>query len=358
MQSVKTFDPSKLFNQDTTMTQNNSNRLLKSVEVDMPLVQRMLNLLHITPLGDISVPENGRIASNVCINTRELGYVMLRFYPEGCQEEKTETGNVDFEIEALHYLSSNNIPVPTPLSFGLDRYKWEENGIKVFAYSLLPGKALKVTDLSNEIATQCSNLLKSMIKVSEHYHPSKEAPEGDLEYFLKIHQILVGRNSQLKSSPELKEMVEFTGKVIQKGEVSKTPRGIVHADFFFENILKESNGKLSAIDFGDAYYGLLVMDIVIGSMEFCVLEDMSWDLDMFKSFLVPHSEWLKKNKISSEMFHDLLAANCLRFAVYTMPNTLEANESVSENPYVIRFFKLMTPELESNIKSIYDQIIQ
>lgn len=340
------------------MTTNPTKRLVKNAAVDADLINKTLNLLKLTPIGEVTVPENGRIASNICVNTSEKGMVMLRFYPEGYHEEKLETGTVDFEIETLYFFSSHGLSVPSPLLFGPNEYKREENGIKIFAYKLLPGECFKITDLSNEIATKSGMFLRDMLAVSQKFVPKAEAPEGDLEYFLKIFKALLNQNPQLKTSAELNEMADFTQGVIQKGEIARTPKGIVHADFFFENILEKDDGTLGAIDFGDAYYGHVIMDVVIGSMEFCVLEDAKWDLEMFKCFLTPHAVWLKSHKISADLFYSLLAANCLRFAVYTMPNTLADKLEVKENPYVHRFYQLMVPEFKANIEAAYASVIQ
>ena len=67
-----------------------SGRLVNQVGVDILLVHRVLDQLNLTPQGSFSVPEEGRIASNICIQTQERGRVILRFYPAGCQDTKLE----------------------------------------------------------------------------------------------------------------------------------------------------------------------------------------------------------------------------------------------------------------------------
>jgi hypothetical protein len=99
------------------------------------------------------------------------------------------------------------------------------------------------------------------------------------------------------------------------------------------------------------------MDIVISSMEFSVLSDGSWNLEMFEASLKPHSEWLEENKIDFPLFYDLLMANCLRFAVYTLPNTLRQQEPVAENPYVFRFYSLETETLKIALQGSFNKIM-
>lgn len=345
-------------NRTMTNSTSSSKRLVKNAEVDSTLIHKTLQLLKLNPSADITIPENGRIASNICVDTHEMGMVMLRFYPKDYHEEKLETGSVDFEIETLYYLSSNGIPVPKPLLFSSSEYKIEENGIKIFAYQLIDGETLRITDLSNSIATKSGVFLRDMIQISQNYQPANLAPEGDLEFFLEIYKKLLAKYPELKKSIELKKMAVFTETVHKQGDLYKTPKGIVHADFFFENIVVKQDGTLSAIDFGDAYYGHVLMDIVIGSMEFCVLENAEWDIEFFKSFLTPNCEWLSTNNVSSELFYSLLAANCLRFAVYTMPHTIEDEQEVKENPYIHRFYQLMESELKSQIECAYSSVVK
>lgn len=64
--------------------------------------------------------------------------------------------------------------------------------------------------------------------------------------------------------------------------INDTPIGIVHGDYFFENILiNKEKEVIGLIDFGDAYYGHLLNDIVIGVMEASVIDNGIFNLDLF-----------------------------------------------------------------------------
>lgn len=324
--------------------------------MDVNLAIEILDLLTLTLDGDITVPEEGRIVSNLCVQTKEKGAVMLRFYPAGCQGSKLESGFVDFEVEALNFLASCGIRVPCPLPFANGDIIIERNGVKIFAYQSLPGKCVKASDLSVDVARKCGEFLKESIQAAETYFPGNlhTVPEGDLDYIDKIFLMQKKRYPQIGDCQTLTEMHEFLADFSLHQQLKNTPKGIVHADFFFENIVwDEASQTIGAIDFGDAYYGYVVMDIVIGSMEFCVKEDRSWDLEMFQAFLEPHAEWLKKHDVPFDLFYNLLLANCLRFAIYTLPSTIEGNEALSDNPYVFRYNKLKETALRSALEARY-----
>ncbi len=337
------------------VTESNNNgitmtRYVERVDANQTLVNQILGEFNLTPKGDYSVPEEGRIASNIIIDTHEKGEVMLRLYPAGCQDSKLESGFVEFEIESLHYLSKNGIPVPSPICRDGQNPVLQLNDTLIFAYQLLPGKCLEQSDLSAEVAKDCGILLRNMLKVAEQYQPTdgQKLPAGDLKYIAKIYNSLLEKYPHLQNDPSLKEMLAHTTKSELQERLAKTPKGIVHADFFAENILVDSK-NLAVIDFGDAYYGHTIMDIVIGAMEFCVLEDESWDMDMFSAFINENKEWLQKNEIDFNFFHDLLKANCLRFAIYVSEGCPAA-----ENPYIRRYDQLKDQKLIDQLEKAYN----
>jgi Ser/Thr protein kinase RdoA (MazF antagonist) len=341
-----------------TAVETNEGKLFEQVELSPELIQEVLDQLMLTAQSAITVPEEGRIASNFCVETAERGSILIRFYPVDC-ETKNESGSVHFEVESLKHLADKGISVPAPLLFKSGDYLLKLGQSHVFAYVLVTGRNLRQEELSIGIAEKCGRLLSHFIQVSQEFHPKdpSSAPKGDLQHIIKICSNIQETYPELKDSSELAAMAQEVQNPHLQHRLAQTPMGVVHADFFFENILiDEPTETLSLIDFGDAYYGHVIMDIVIGAMEFCVKEDKSWDLDMFRAFLKPNISWLSQHNIDWELFHFLLLANCLRFAVYTIPFTCDDQLSVNENPYVFRFQLLKTPSFIKEIKAAYDRL--
>ncbi|MCH9620243.1 MAG: Homoserine kinase [Chlamydiales bacterium] len=335
-------------------------RIVERTSLGDESINQILSKLNLTLLGeDVTIPEGGRIASSLIVNTREKGEVMLRFYPLSCADTKLESGNIDFEVSALDHLAKAGMPVPAPLQFTGGQLVVVENGIAIFAYQLLPGNPLEQKDLSLELATTCGKLLQQMRVASKEYHPPANPPTGDLQFLERIYNTLTQKYPELQGNPHLTAMLELLKTEGLADRLEQTPRGIVHADFFAENIVyDEASGKYSIIDFGDAYYGHTIMDLVIGSMEFCVLEDDSWSLPLFTAFIKTNETWLKENKISFDFFHDLLLVNCVRFAIYTLPGDLESHQSVENNPYIRRFEQLKDESFTKNLREVYEAAIE
>lgn len=338
--------------------QNNTQRIINRVLVDKLLVGKVISKLKLTLKNEeYTTPSEGRIASNIIVDTYEHGKVMLRFYPRGCQDSKLESGFVEFEIAALDFLSKNGIKTPSPLYFDNEQPMLLENDVLIFAYKLLPGVCFGQKNLSVDLAQKSGSLLRNMLSISESFVPKKgeKIPDGDINHIRKIYSLILDKYPQLRGNQSFHEMFEHTFKPDMVKKLDQTPMGIVHADFFAENIVYDEKSKsYGIIDFGDAYFGHTVMDIVIGAMEFCVLEDNSWDMNMFKAFIHENYAWLKKNNVDFEFFHDLLLVNCLRFAIYTLPSTLEEKAPVLSNAYVSRFFDLKEEKLIKRIRLSYD----
>ncbi len=271
--------------------------------------------------------EHYHLAKNKVAYLRDVSIgeeVVVKYYPV---DFRLESGSPEFEVEALSFLSTNGFPVPTPFLKRDDHL--------VFSYQLLPGKTPK---LSLEIVKRCGAFLREMLQITERYIPEKEVPDGDLDHILRAY-----RDSQLK---EPGEMCAHVTRGDLRERLERTPKGIVHGDYFAENLLVNGD-DLALIDFGDAYYGHLVMDIVIGAMEFSVLDDESWDLEFFKAFIDENREWLQKNQIDFELFYDLLLVNCFRFAIYLLPE---------DKCYVIHFHQLKDQSLKESLEEVYPHL--
>jgi Ser/Thr protein kinase RdoA (MazF antagonist) len=148
--------------------------------------------------------------------------------------------------------------------------------------------------------------------------------------------------------------------------LGKTPKGLVHGDFFFENVLSSHGMLAGVIDFGDVYYGSLVMDIAIGSMEFAMKEGEVWDFDLHEQFLAANKGWLVAHNISFDLFHDVLLANCARFIAHLChlrQDELEKNNcpegeiDLADIPYVARFYMFQQADIKTELHHHYRKVV-
>lgn len=337
------------------------------MEIEQLLHNKILPALGLSPEGNFLVPKEGRIAKNIIIRTNEKGDVLFRCYPKVSTKSALGYGveRARFEVLTLIFLSSNGLPVPEPLVF-LDGSKSQEiNEWYVFAYQLLDGETLTIEDLSIEYARGAGKLLNRFIEVSELYIPIGNEPKGDIEYIKTILNNFLIRRPEYKNEIIFSNMFNHLSNDFYLKLLEQTPKGIVHGDYFFENVLSVNGSIVGVIDFGDAYYGYLLMDLVIGAMEFSMQKEEKWQMQNYEAFIKENQRWLIKANISFETFHFVLLTNCIRFTAHLCnleqdaqdENKLKEPIDILNNPYIGRFNYFSDQSIISEMKKCYDKIV-
>lgn len=282
--------------------------------------------------GDFQMPEDGRIANNIIIDTN-MGKILIRSYDTS--QTKLETGNCEFEVRALNFLANVGCNVPIPLIFKDSKLIRTYGDIKVFAYKMIPGNRITVRNLTCSEINKIGEFLNTFVSYSSTFDIKglQAVPYGDQGHIRKIFKITCDFCKELTDDELFTSMLEICGDENVSKQLKNTPHGIVHADFFDENIVFDGF-TYGLIDFGDAYYGAVINDIVIGAMEFSVIDNI-WNFEFLDSFLTPLSGWLARHSINSSFFIQLLRLNCIRFLCYTL--RFSDYKNYKENPYYIRY---------------------
>ncbi|KAG8172140.1 hypothetical protein JTE90_001754 [Oedothorax gibbosus] len=281
----------------------------KNTELILKYISGFLN---ITFVGSRNESSLGNTTSHIILET-DKGTLCIRFYPKNHQ--KLETGNPLFEIKALQFLKKNGFNVPVPLSIE-DEYYFENSDQIIFCYFLIPGTPIPLSELSVDLAAKIGTYLNDFLKASVLYFSKECVFINTFRYILEIAEKVENTHSTISSSSTWKIMKSHTE--VNISILDGTPKGLVHADCFYENILRDGGGNvIGLIDFGDAYYGHLLHDVAIGAMEASVLQGEVWSLENVSSFLKAVTEFLMSYNISFEQFYETLKVDCFRFALYT-----------------------------------------
>ena len=304
---------------------------------NLVLVEEILLELGIHSKGEATSPDEGLIASNYFIDTVEKGQIVIR------ANELGDIKGVGFEVKALDFLGKHDAPVPTVMRFNDDSLEKHVEDKRVIAYKPIEGITVSSNELDScALATDAGRLLRNMIVPAALYEQDGTEPDGDVAFIKRITAEFLDKYPDLADHSFFKDAVITLTSEKYAEALRASPKGIVHADFFYENIIKRDDKLVGIIDFGDAYYGAILNDVVIGAMEFSVLEvNEEWKPELLESFLQPNADWLQESRIDFDMFQATLLANCLRFAVYTLGFEREDNSSASAdaNRYVQRYFK-------------------
>ncbi len=331
-------------------------RIIKDFELTPEELQRTLWAFGLTAKSPTATVGGGRIATNLFVETAEIGGVIIRAYPHGYGQAK-----VRFEVDVLEHLSERGCPVPRPIRLVRERTHHQSifstPEIEICIYKALEGSTVSQAELSVQLACEAGKALANLIPHAASFIPSALIPQGDLGFISGLVRAAKERDELFASSPIAAEMelVVSDGELVRA--LQKSTCGIVHGDYFFENVLvKESRTEVSGIlDFGDAYIGSIMNDIVIGAMEFAVLTDETWDLDCFDVFLRSHKSWLRREGLPATLAKKLLLANCIRFAVYTLPFSNAEGRPIEQNRYIARFTKIISTDLGHRLESIWSR---
>ena len=339
------------------------------MEIKGILTEVVMPKMGLTPKGEAIAPNEGRIAHNLIIPTEERGEVLFRCYPSESSKAALGYGTkqAKFELRTLSFLAQKGAPVPKPIKLANDdAYAVEEQDWFIFAYPIEQGITLEQDDLSRTVAEEAGNLLSEIMETSVTYLPQGDEPNGDIDYIERILNNFINRRPDMADEPVFGQMFNHLSSPSLREELEKTPKGLVHGDFFFENVLSRDGRLVGVIDFGDAYHGYLLMDVVIGSMEFAMKAGEEWDHDLHEAFLRANKDWLKENNVSFGLFHDVLLANCVRFTAHLSNltqdeldenGTPEALINPAENPYVQRFHLFQEPDMKTKLEKRYQMAL-
>lgn len=331
-------------------------RITPRLKIDDTFISETLKEYNLTSTGDQEFMGGGRIANNIRVSTVEKGDLVLRVYPRSYGRSK-----VLFEIEALVHFSKKGVAVPSLLETkkidASNGYMVSTDKVDAFVYTLLPGKTLEQSQISEPMARAAGAMLAKMCSQAKSFRPTKLAPHGDLGFISGLLRAAKERDRLLASHQIAGEMESVVSDLQTIEELSKTSKGLVHADYFFENLLVENGQVTGVLDFGDAYYGHVVNDAIIGAMEFAVLENESWRVDFWSAFLRENKQWLIEEHLTPKLAKTLLLANCVRFAIYTLPFSYQQGETIESNKYIRRFNDISHGRLGPALEGAYEEAL-
>lgn len=329
------------------ITSNTNNRILNK-----GYLNRIIEDLGLTQIGSPKTTNEGRIASNFILLTKEKGEILIRSYPVSYPQDQ-----IFREINSLLFFSKQKIPVPNILLFqDGEKLKCYANQW-VFAYQMIDGESPCQADLSNYLSKLSAEALSKFFIASSQYISKNEKAVNDQKFIQKLFFKFKKEYPFLLGYKPIQEMDKFLTNNDLEFWLEKGKKGLVHGDYFFENILVKDNKIVGIIDFGDIYYGCMVTDLIIGSMEFSVDVTETFRTEWMKTFLENLQPWLITFDLSAARFLDLLRINCIRFMVYTMPSELADDDFLPENNrYFARFVALNKPELVNAITKIFSEL--
>ncbi|MBA4310663.1 MAG: hypothetical protein C0425_10060 [Chlorobiaceae bacterium] len=332
-----------------TYSMNPPIRVIERQEGLSSLLPEIANRGGFSIIDDVQESKDGRIATNTVVQTNK-GKLLIRAYPES-MPEKLETGDFMFEIKALAYVASKGLNVPQLIQFNDGKNYLLLDNLVISAYPLIEGVTVMKEELTPEIGAKAGEFAAALAIIAPEFYDSKNFQE-ELTFIDNIFERRALNYPELKQDKLSISMLQYIHEPKLRSDLERTPQGLVHGDFFFENFVLCPDGRCALIDFGDAYCGYILSDICLSAMEFSALSEEEWNFDILKQFFLPVKSWMKANNIPSHLIVDHMKALCVKFLVYTIPFTCADGESIEKNPYRQRFAYLSRPEIVDEITRI------
>ncbi len=121
-----------------------------------------------------------------------------------------------------------------------------------------------------------------------------------------LRRILIKEVLPKYNNEKIKGEIIEKSKFIYKMKYSNLPRGSIHMDIDPQNFIFKNNNLQALIDFGDALYGILLIDLARGIYEFCLASGTNFDQELVKVFLREYQRYRPLTPEEKKCFIDFV----------------------------------------------------
>ena len=269
-----------------------------------------LDILSNYRLGDFRRAQaftTGAVQVNVRLTT-SMGHFALKHYQNRSRER------VLFEADLLRYLHRHAFLAPVPIGDRGGGFVGEHKGKPYTICTIVPGR-----NRENPNAAQLGQLAEcvaTLHKVSRGYRPShSQSRHADTRQFLWEAAQVEAR--KLGDSPNAKAKLRWMRDELDALKLPNSlPKGIGHYDYHYSNIMFV-NGRLSGlVDFDDARYTRLVLDVANMGDYWASLPGGELDFDRMRKLLREYAKNRPLNEAEKRHLFDAWKAQVLLDTVY------------------------------------------
>jgi len=230
-------------------------------------------LLERYTLGELETLEGiaqGVENTNYFLTTTTGEYVLTLF-------EHIARSDLPFYVGLMDHLAHHDVTSPAPMRMDDGSMIAEVNGKPAVIVTKLPG-----APRANPAADDCriaGHILAAIHVAGVEYDASLENPRGRawLERFARSVRPKLSALENALIASELESQALTDDAVL--------PQGIIHGDYFHDNVLWDDEGNGGVIDFYFACDDVLLYDVAIGVNDWCVNADATLDHARAHAFL-------------------------------------------------------------------------
>lgn len=253
--------------------------------------------------------------SNFFIETDNGQYVLTLF-------ERMQAEELPYFMHLMRHLSDKGIPCPNVMKRDDGNFLFEVEGKRGCIISRLPGRT--VERLNEAQLIDAGSTLALIHLAGNDFGEHRTNPTGRAWLHSRIEEMngAVAARFGEEAAHLLKD--EFSWQQLHEHDL---PAGVIHADYFCDNILFEANTVSGVIDFYYACNDAYAMDIAIALNALAVsIKPVETDLLRIKAFLDGYSSVRTMQASEIGAIPDLLRLAALRFWVSRLFDALFPRE--------------------------------
>ncbi|EKX67496.1 homoserine kinase [Streptomyces ipomoeae] len=274
----------------------------------------------------------GIINSNYRLQTADGDFLLRVCPPDRVAEELT------FELSVLRHLADGGFPTQRPLRRADGSLTGTVDGHPYMVLTFLPGRTLTEEELSVPIAGQAGRLFAQMQNLLDSWVPEGAKPDADHPLIAELAGVVDQRLAELGESGRAdRDLVRTTWEQTERLFAPDRPlaRGVVHADFYNENVLVQPGPAgleiTGVIDFDDCYWGIQLCDLALATMEFAATDGIRIDWELAGATLDSYRQHRALKAEDGALIFDAFRFLCIKFLGYT----LDLGDP-QDNPYLHR----------------------
>jgi homoserine kinase type II len=242
--------------------------------------------------------ESGIENTNYFVTTSEGEFVLTLF-------EVLKSEELPFYLNFMAHLANHGIPCPRPIANLQNQYLGELKSKPTSLVSRLEG-----TSVTKPTATHCAKvgkLLANMQLAGKSYPLFMENPRGAIwrkHAAAKVWEYLSGNESEL-----LQNELDFQ----DKQDLSRLPRGVIHADLFRDNVLFRGTDIGGVIDFYFAGSDTWLFDLAVTVNDWCMTSPGELDSERLVALLEAYATLRSVSDWEKSLWPAMLRCAALRF---------------------------------------------
>jgi len=257
-------------------------------------------LLEHYTLGELEALEGiaqGVENTNYFLTTTTGEYVLTLF-------EHIPASDIPFYVGLMDHLAHHEVTCPSPMHRDDGEMITQVNGKPAVIVTRLPGGPRPVPTADD--CRAAGEILAGIHVAGVEYDASLDNPRG-AAWRESFAQKVAPRLTRSEN-----ELIESENRYQALHDDAVLPQGIIHGDYFHDNVLWDDEGYGGVIDFYFACDDVLAYDVAIAVNDWCVNRDATLDPAREAAFLEGYEDLRPFEALETELWNAMLRRAALR----------------------------------------------